>query len=186
MQENNWFANKVWFTYKARIQAHKRLEWLDFHSQMLLVWYAILSTILGVLVIRYEYVLGLNTDVMATILSVALLGVSLAVANRDFRGRAMMMRRNYLQLQRLYNEISGSELIAPEKISQYDDLLAESENHTEVDDRIARLFSSGLSSRQPTCFETFSARSWLGMRLLITILLYVLPLGVGLYAWAIK
>lgn len=39
--------DSVWFTYKARIQANNRLDWLDFHSQMLLVWYAILSATLG-------------------------------------------------------------------------------------------------------------------------------------------
>ncbi|MCK9753480.1 SLATT domain-containing protein, partial [Pseudomonas syringae pv. syringae] len=94
--------DSVWFTYKARIQAHKRLEWLDFHSQLLLVWYAILSTALGVLTIRHSTILGPDTDVMATILSVALLGISLAVANRDFRGRAMLMRTNYLALQKLH------------------------------------------------------------------------------------
>ena len=69
--------DNVWFTYKARIRAHKRLEWLDFHSQLLLVWYAILSTTLGVLTIRSSTLLGPDTDVMATILSVALLGISL-------------------------------------------------------------------------------------------------------------
>lgn len=177
--------DKVWFTYKARIQAHKRLEWLDFHSQMLLVWYAILSTILAVLAVRYEHVLGPDTDVMATVLSVALLGVSLAVTNRDFSGRAMAMRGNYLQLQKLYNELSVSPP-TPVQTSRYDDLLAESENHNEVDDRIARVFSIGLSSRKPTRFESISAIYWLGIRLLLTSLLYALPLAVGLYAWAIK
>ncbi|MEE4742988.1 SLATT domain-containing protein [Pseudomonas alliivorans] len=178
--------DKVWFTYKARIQAHKRLEWLDFHSQMLLVWYAILSTVLAVLAVRYEHVLGPDTDVMATVLSVALLGVSLAVTNRDFRGRAMAMRSNYLQLQKLYNELSVSMPPTPVQTSRYDDLLAESENHNEVDDRIARVFASGLSSRQPTWFESISAIYWLGLRLLLTSLLYALPLAVGLYAWAMK
>ncbi|MCP9340118.1 SLATT domain-containing protein [Stutzerimonas xanthomarina] len=178
--------DKVWFTYKARIQAHKRLEWLDFHSQMLLVWYAILSTILGVLVVRYVHVLGPDTDVMATVLSVALLGVSLAVTNRDFRGRAMAMRSNYLQLQKLYNELSGSTPPTPVQASRYDDLLAESENHNEIDDRIARVFAGGLSTRKPTRYENISAIYWLSLRLLVTSLLYALPLAVGLYAWAIK
>ncbi|WP_374496418.1 SLATT domain-containing protein [Vogesella indigofera] len=179
--------DKVWFTYKARIQAHKRLEWLDFHSQMLLVWYAILSTILGVLSVRYKDVLGSDTDVMATVLSVALLGVSLAVTNRDFRGRAMGMRSNYLQLQKLYNELSSaSAQPTPVQVELYNDLLAESENHNEVDDRIARFFASGLTSRQPTSYECISAIYWLGLRLFVTCLLYALPLAVGLYAWAIK
>lgn len=181
--------DNVWFTYKARIQAHKRLEWLDFHSQLLLVWYAILSTALGVLTIRHSTVLGPDTDVMATILSVALLGISLAVANRDFRGRAMLMRTNYLELQKLHrglpNDSSEPEAPkpSPEQVSRYDELLAESENHREIDDRIARVFATGLTSRVPTGFEYFNAVFWLTMRFLITTILYALPVVVGLYSF---
>lgn len=181
--------DSVWFTYKSRIQAHKRLEWLDFHSQLLLVWYAILSTALGVLTIRHSTILGPDTDVMATILSVALLGISLAVANRDFRGRAMLMRTNYLELQRLHRGLpegsptSPPAAATPEQISRYDELLAESENHREIDDRIARVFASGLTTRMPTGFEYFSAVFWLTMRLLITALLYALPVLAGLYSF---
>lgn len=96
------------------------------------------------------------------------------------------MRSNYLQLQKLYNELSVSTPPTSVQTSRYDDLLAESENHNEVDDRIARFFASGLSSRKPTWFEGISAIYWLGLRLLLTSLLYALPLAVGLYAWAIK
>ena len=181
--------DKVWFTFKARIQAHKRLEWLDFHSQTLLVWYAFLSTVLCVLTIRYPHILGFNTDVMATVLSVALLGVSLAVTNRDFRGRAVAMCSNYLRLQNLYNVLVAEEAAGnpptPAQISQYADLLAECENHSEVDDRIARVFASNLSSRHPTDFERTYAYCWLTLRLITTTALYALPLILGLKAWAI-
>ena len=174
----------IWFTYKARIQAHNRLEWLDFHSQMLLVWYAILGAVLGVLTIRYEHVLGPDTDVMATVLSVALLGVSLAVTNRDFRVRAMAIRRNYLQLHALYRELSSGTAPTPEQTKQYDDLLADAENHKEIDDRVARVFSTGLTSRAPTAFESCYAITWIGARLIVTVALYALPLAAGMYAWA--
>lgn len=178
--------DNVWFTFKARIQAHNRLEWLDFHSQMLLVWYAILSTILGVLTIRYGHLLGPDTDVMAAVLSVALLGVSLAVTNRDFRVRAMAMRKNYLQLQALYRELSSGATPTPAHTQQYDELLAESENHREIDDRIARVFSTGLTSRVPTAFESCYAISWLVARLVITVVLYAFPLVMGVSAWMSK
>ena len=59
--------NKVWFTYKARIQAHHRLEWMDTHSQFLLVWYAILGAALAVVAIRYPTLLGKNTDIFGAI-----------------------------------------------------------------------------------------------------------------------
>lgn len=181
--------DSVWFTYKARIQAHKRLEWLDFHSQLLLVWYAILSTALGVLTIRHATILGPDTDVMATILSVALLGISLAVANRDFRGRAMLMRTNYLELQKLHRGLpddpptNASAAPTQAQISRYDELLAESENHREIDDRVSRTFASGLTSRIPTRFEYFTAILWLTMRYLITALLYAIPVLAGIYSF---
>jgi len=178
--------DNVWFTYKARIQAHKRLEWLDFHSQLLLVWYAILSTTLGVLTIRRSTLLGPDTDVMATILSVALLGVSLAVTNRDFRVRAMLMRSNYLKLQSLHRELPANSAPTTGQANKYDELLAESENHREIDDRIARVFAQGLTSRTPTAFESFYAFAWLTVRFVITVGLYVLPLVAGIYAWMAK
>lgn len=178
--------DNVWFTYKARIRAHKRLEWLDFHSQLLLVWYAILSTTLGVVTIRHSTLLGHNTDVIATILSVALLGVSLTVTNRDFRIRAMLMRNNYLKLQKLYRELPANSGPTTEQANKYDELLAESENHREIDDRIARVFAQGLTSRAPTAFESCYAFLWLTVRFVITAGLYVLPVIVGFYAWMTK
>ncbi|MEN5315309.1 SLATT domain-containing protein [Pseudomonas koreensis] len=178
--------DNVWFTYKARIQAHKRLAWLDFHAQLLLVWYAILSTILAVLTVRYPKVMGENTDILATILSVALLGVSLAVANRDFRGRAMLMRDNYLKLHKLYRDIQHNNGTSSEHQMQYHSILSEAENHLEIDDRIARVFSHGLTSRLPVSFEKIQACLWLLARVLITVSLYAAPVIIGIYAWSTK
>ncbi|NQD93583.1 SLATT domain-containing protein [Pseudomonas sp. CrR25] len=178
--------DNVWFTYKARIQAHKRLDWLDFHSQFLLVWYAILSATLGVLTIRYSTLLGHNSDIMATILSVALLGFSLSVTNRDFRVRAMLMRSNYLKLQQLYRELSDDSATTTDQANKYDELLAESENHRDIDDRIARVLAKELSSRLPTNFERWHAYLWLSLRFMITAGLYALPVIVGLYTWTTK
>lgn len=178
--------DNVWFTYKARIRAHKRLEWLDFHSQLLLVWYAILSAILGVVTIRHSQILGTDTDLLASVLSVALLGVSLAVTNRDFRARALAMRRNYLELHKLYREIPEGSVPTADQIDRYDLLLSECENHRDVDDQIARICASGLRSRHPSTFEHLSAVGWLTSRLLITIFLYALPVVFGSYMWQTK
>ncbi|MBS4694491.1 SLATT domain-containing protein [Aeromonas allosaccharophila] len=175
--------DNIWFTYKARIQAHKRLVWLDFHSQLLLMWYAILSATLGVLTIRQSTLLGPNTDIFATILSIALLGVSLTVTNRDFRVRAMIMRTNYLQLQRLYLEIPANTTPTKDQASKYYELLAESENHHEIDDQNARVFAQGLTSRHPTCLEKFHAYRWHILRILITATFYILPVIIGIYTW---
>lgn len=146
--------DKVWFTYKARIQAHIRLERWDIHSQLLLVWYALVAATLAIVSIRLPRSMGENTDIYAAILSIALLTVSLAVTNRDFRGRSIAMRGNYLSLQRLYDRMLHSGTESQEDLERYHELLASVENHTAMDDRIFRVKNqSALSSRAPTKLE---------------------------------
>lgn len=170
----------IWFTFKARIQAHTRLEWLDLHSQLLLVWYAILGAILSIVTIRYPQALGTNTDILATVLSVALLAVSLSLANRDFRGRALAMRVNYRGLQRLHAEIDKDSGATLQQVTCYHDLLAQSENHRDIDDLIFRVRNSAtLESRRPNSGEVVYAYIWLALRFVVTLALYGLPLLVA-------
>lgn len=170
----------IWFTFKARIQAHTRLEWLDLHSQLLLVWYAILGTVLSIVSVRYPQALGADTDIFAAILSVALLAVSLSLANRDFRGRALAMRTNYRGLQRLHAQIDKDNDATPEQLTCYHDLLARSENHRDIDDLIFRVRNSAtLENRRPNPGEVVYAYIWLVSRIFVTVVLYGLPLLVA-------
>lgn len=172
--------DNIWFTYKARIQAHHRLEWLEKHSQFILVWYAILSAVLSIVTLRFPKVLGDNTDVVAAILSVALLGISLIVSNLDFRGRAIAMRRNYIALQRLYFDITTSQQLSLEQKEKYFNLLNEVENHRDIDDKISRVTQVGLKTRLPTQKEKIIVILWILLRIFITAALYILPL---IYLW---
>lgn len=175
--------NKVWFTYKARIQAHHRLEWMDTHSQFLLVWYAILGAVLAVVAIRYPMLLGKNTDIFGAVLSIALLGVSLSVANRDFRGRALNMRKNYLALQHLYNVISTRDSASLEDIIKYNELLSDVENHREMDDKTFRVRNtSQLTSRKPVKKEYFQVYFYAVFRHIILFVFYMAPIIV---AWCL-
>lgn len=171
---------KIWFTYKARIQAHKRLEWMHFHSQCILVWYAVLAVVLAIVTLRHPSILGSDTDVYAAILAVMLLAVSLSVANRDFRGRAMLMRRNYLDLQELYNAMQNPPQVDAAALERYNRLLGEAENHSGVDDILARIFSKGLTSRLPSKGEWAVGVGWMVLRFLVTLLLYVAPVWIAL------
>ena len=157
--------DNIWFTYKARIQAHHRLEWLEKHSQFILVWYAILSAVLSIVTLRFPKVLGDNTDVVAAILSVALLGISLIVSNLDFRGRAIAMRRNYIALQRLYFDITTSQQLSLEQKEKYFNLLNEVENHRDIDDKISRVTQVGLKTRIPTQKEKIIVILWILLRI---------------------
>ncbi len=172
--------DNVWFTYKARIKAQERLEWMDFHSQNLLVWYAILSAVVATLTIRYPHLLGTDTDLLTTVLSVFLLAISLSVANRDFRGRAMLMRRNYQRLHRLYHTMNGPSA-SPAEIETYSNLLRDCENHKSIDDILARISASDLTSRKPSPNELAIGYASLARRYVLTALLYLAPVAVAVY-----
>lgn len=169
--------DKVWFTYKARIQAQLRLSWLDFHSQLLLVWYAILGASLAIVTIRYPRALGADTDILSAVLSIALLGISMAVANRGFRGRSIAMRQNYLDLQRLYEHLNQSGAPSQADLDRYHDLLSSAENHKEIDDKLFRVRQAKtLSTRKPTHIEAIEVYAYLAVRLGISLALYLAPL----------
>lgn len=171
--------DKLWFTYKARIEAETRLRNNDLHSQVLLVWYAVVSAVFSIIAIRYPQFLGKDTDVISSILSVALLAISMLVANRDYRGRASAMQSNYIAIKRLYEEIKGttpSDLASVAK--QYADLLESTENHTPYDDRYARVFhGDGLTTRLPSSGEKALLFSHLTFRLLVAFVLYAAPVS---------
>ena len=169
----------VWFTYKARIEAEVRLKNSDFYSQILLVWYATLSSAASIVVLRHEKFLGSNTDVYAAVLSIAVLAVSMFVATRDFRGRALQMRANHIALKRFFDELKAgtiNEISKPELYAKY---LLECENHSTYDDRYFRVFNShGLTNRKPTKFEHFYVWSMCSLRCLSFAVFFLLPLSV--------
>lgn len=170
--------DNIWFTYKARIKAHERLEWMDFHSQSLLVWYALLSAVLAVLNTRYPTLLGKDTDMLSATLSIGLLAISLSVANRDFRGRAMLMRENYQELHKLHRTVDSDEL-TPTELDSYSELLRDCENHRSIDDILARVFAVNLTSRRPSGREWAIGYGAIIAKYLLAAALYAGPLLVA-------
>lgn len=178
-------TDKIWYTYKARIRASERLQSNDTHSQYLLVWYALITTALSIINIRYPEILGSNTDISSAVMSVALLVVSLLVTNTDYRGRAIQMRKNYLDLQHLYNSLlSQMSLLAPtqEMANQYATLLSDSENHLSIDDKYWRVMITKAAnlSRPAAKQEYCIVYTYILIRISYLLVLYLLPLLAGL------
>jgi hypothetical protein len=173
--------DRIWFTYKARIKATERLSNNDSHSQAILVWYALISSALSVIVIRYPKLLGEDTDLVSAILGVALVVISLFVTGRDFRGRAMKMRSNYIALQDLYLKASQSSSVSQADIDRYTELLEGAENHLEIDDKMFRVFEAGKLTRPVTFRETVQVYVSMASRNLMIIILYFSPLGILMY-----
>lgn len=153
---------------------------MDTHSQFLLVWYAILGAALAVMLIRYPTLLGKNTDIFSAVLSITLLGVSLSVTNRDFRNRAINMRKNYLELQNLYNTIKKRGSTTEKDIKKYANLLDGMDNHNSIDDKIFRVQNaSSLESRKPTRIEYVQVFLSFIVKYFTLVFLYLAPLIVA-------
>ena len=175
-EEKKKLEDKLWFTYKARIRAEERLRGNDFHSQLILVLYALVSAILSVIVIRYPSILGKNTELVSACLGIALLVISLLVTNRDFRGRALAMKQNYLDIQSLFNELTLRDSPArplPEIAESYQKILAESENHSETDYKYFRVFQK--TNKPASKQEILGVYFYIVRRFLILAVIYLLP-----------
>lgn len=172
-------SDDVWFTFKARIAAELRLKNNDLHSQILLVWYAIVSSTASIVALRYEKFAGPNTDIYTAVLSVGLLSISLLVASRDYRGRALQMRANHIALKQFHDELKLGIIDPNKKPELYAKLLSECENHTTYDDRYFRVFnSSGLTSRKPTWWDWTLTLVTCSARTGGFLFLYFLPLSI--------
>lgn len=171
--------DNIWFTYKARIRAQSRLASNDFHAQLLMVWYALVGSLLGILTLRYPKILGSDTDLITAFMSVAVLVLAMLVANRDFRGRALLMRVNYHALQELYRRASsGSRGTSQADIDrEFQHLLSSVENHLEIDDKHFRVFHAGTLTRPPTIRERMEVYTYLTARTVGLIMGYLLPLS---------
>ncbi|CAM3682176.1 SLATT domain-containing protein [Polaromonas hydrogenivorans] len=169
----------IWFTFKARIAAELRLKNNDLHSQILLVWYAIVSSTANIVALRYGKFAGPDTDIYTAVLSVALLAISMLVSSRDYRGRALQLRTNHIALKLFYDELQAGTISAVDKPKIYSRLLSECENHSSYDDRYFRIFNrAGLEGRFPTKLDWFFMLIMCGGRISGVLILYLLPLSV--------
>ena len=170
-------TDKIWFTYKSRIAAENRLKSNDFHSQSLLVWYALISAIGSIASIQNANYLGSSTSFLSSIMAVALLVLSLWVTNQDWRGRSIKMRENHLDLLYLYNLLKENRIEYVEAAANYHKLLSQCENHKTYDLNYFKAFDSDSGLTTPATryvhFSTYSVRLF---RLLVWTFLYGFPL----------
>src|SRR3989338_5116959 len=146
MKNVDALKNKVWFTYRARIMAHERLMLLNKVTQYLLIWYSLITVISSIVMIRFPLIFGSNGDILVTCISLIVLVLSLVVSSRDYRGREIEMRKNYLELQKLYRELEVKNELPADEFSEKDEryqfIIAKGENHTEFDDLTFRVKNS--------------------------------------------
>ena len=170
--------DRIWFTRIARIYSEKRLLRNELHSQLLLMFYAVYSIALSVTQLKYKPIPDDAAAVFGIILSVILFGLTFHMSSRGFPARAQRFKENYTHLQVLLGWLEVAECQddstklqkAIESVQvEYRTAIANSENHTTMDDRCARFpygkkgTSRMLTSWDYTCVLAYSIGRYLSL-----------------------
>lgn len=173
-EKPHFCENNIWFTYKARIRASERLLANDFHSQLLLVWYALINVGLSVFIVAKPNIYGEATNLLMALFALILFALSLIIQNRNFKDRASEFKNNYISLQQLIEECKSENIT--ETKERYYELQRASENHKTLDYNYFRVFSKG-HNRPASCWEITQVYFYVVVRLSVLSILYLLPIA---------
>ncbi|MGE0047689.1 MAG: SLATT domain-containing protein [Acidithiobacillus sp.] len=187
----NKLKDRIWFTRIARIYSEKRLLRNELHSQLLLMFYAIYSISLSVTQLAYKPISDKAAGVFGIILSITLFGLSFYISSRGFPARARHFKENYTRLQELFGQLEVAECQADsaelQKVieyvqAEYGTAIANSENHTAMDDRCARFpYGRRGTSRTLTSWDYIYIWCYFISRYLSLWLLYGSPVLIYSY-----
>ena len=173
--------DKIWITRKSRIEASERLLRNDFHSHLLVNYYALFVVIISV----YDlYCKEVDLALLSVIGSILVLTTSIFITSKNFKERSNFFKTCYLKLDLILKKINS--LNKDEKESkylpiseEYHDVLLNSENHLAVDFTKMKLSipkENRQKSTQIAANEYINYYLYLFARTLCMTILYLLPL----------
>lgn len=179
------FADNIWWTRKARIQAEKRLLANAFQAQLLLIWYSFLSAAVSIYYLKTTASNVANVSWVA--FSVLIFSISGFINGLSYKERANLIKECYESLQDLYTKASKKNANLEEISIRYQEILKTCENHEDIDFNIA-LCDTYLShpspkhhrrglTKHPTCFIWVKVGFYYVKRCIALAILYLLPLG---------
>ena len=180
----NKLINKIWFTYSARIKAHKRISQNNLFANLLLCLYSLSATICSVAALSNGSFLGRNTSILLIVLSLIIFIFSLLLGSYNFSLRAYLMRDNYIDLQELYNKLEYSDDLdfdsLKKYVGEYSSILRRYENHSSIDD-ISHRFST-KTTRDLTVCEYIYFFTYKTSIFLFYFILFLFPLVLTFFA----
>lgn len=173
-------SDKIWITRKARIEASERLLRNDFHSHLLINYYALFVVIISVYDLNDTNV---NLSLLSVISSILLLTTSIFISSKNFKERSNFLKSYYLKLEFIQEKIKSftdkeKQTRYLEISEEYNDVLRNSENHLTVDFTKIKLSipkDKRQNSTQISPNEYFSYSIYLFLRIFSLTILYFLP-----------
>ena len=175
----NALADQIWFTRKSRIRASERILSTHMHCTYILIWYSFVTFSLSIYLIKNATFLHNSSDVIMTIATGAVFTLSLLIPQLDLKNRALKLKENYINLQKLSFDLKlcDDEHAITKLNDDYLELLREVENHSKVDLYYFIAYETGGS-----CSRVISMSEWgvlafyLFIRSSILTLLYLFPI----------
>ncbi|MEW5547720.1 SLATT domain-containing protein [Pseudomonas soli] len=179
------FADNIWWTRKARIQAEKRLLANAFQAQLLLIWYSFLSAAVSIYYLKATASNFANVSWVA--FSVLILSISGFINGLSYKERANLIKECYESLQDLYALAIKPDADIQNISIRYQEILKTCENHEDIDYSIAlcdtylchpspKHHRRGLT-KHPTCFIWIKVVFYYVKRCIALAILYFLPIA---------
>lgn len=130
------FADSIWWTRKARIQAEKRLLANAFQTQILLLWYSFCSVAISIYYLQFA-VENNYAGISWVVFSVLVLCISGFINGLNFKERAALIKECYETLNGLYHKAKEPDASISDISTEYEQVLNMCENHIEIDYYIA-------------------------------------------------
>lgn len=142
-------SNRIYLTYKARIEAESRYRLYSNLANSLIIWYSFLMIVASIAVSSDEIQISYFETIFAAS-SIAIFASSVFLATGILQKRADEFRACYLELQRIWN--SNRQEAA--KMKQYNEAITRYPNHS-PSDNYQVIFSTWL--RGGSLFDTEGA-----------------------------
>ncbi len=190
----NKLSDRMWITRKVRINMEKRLNFNYKICTYLIPWYSILLIAVSIIPSNVDSSIRNTFSVLGSII---VLVVSLLLSQKDFKQECRQVKEQYISIGKLISDAYSAENRNDSTANiedQYDQLLRETENHSEYDYKkvIIQCFlrkttnpSENNTVPNPSFFEWsyFIIRNivvWL-----IIILIY-LVIPIGIFIWLLS
>lgn len=177
-------SDRIWWTFKSKIQTEKRLLASARHAQLLMLWYSFVSVACSVYYLKFEPTSEYSA-VAWVVFAVLTLCMAGYISGLGFKERAALVKGSYESLSRLYERAKRTDSDHEAIHIEYEKILGLCENHADIDYRVAVWIAylshpapsraDGGLDRKPNWYFFAMVFKWYVTRVGVLLILYSLP-----------
>lgn len=175
-------SENIWLTYQARLQASKRLAKNGFHSNNILITYAIINICIAVMAIKEIGLISEQKDLFLIVMAIILLVAVLLITSQKFKEKSLLLKSHANELYKVYYQaLEAEDLDSKDRLThlrkRYEKILNSKEVHKPIDEIMMQEPELNFSSKNMAkSIESTKVVSYKVSRLLTLGLLYLCPI----------